>query len=661
MRGWMKWKLATWTAIGLIAALGGAGCAVLIEGDPDNEAAGSTGAGGAGGSTGAGAIDPACSAIDINNDASFAPTSGPSGARFTAVAATSSVVLASTGIGLHRSNDGGDTWAFLEAAEVRDATISAIAALGSEVFVSAGGVAVYRTQDGGDTWQDVSSTDCTAPSYLSARGSDLYALADGRPFHWNSATETWDPLPAGEQAFDVIESDGVALYANSLYVTGVFRLELGAPGAAWTRVEDLPAWGYKAFAFFDDGHAFAASGAQVFRSNNGGATFAPLPLGESVNVADLLVADGALYMSTDTGIWVSPDRGDTWAKTPLSAQPSGFALAKRGDQIFAAADGLRRTSGKGGAWEKLHILADAVQALSATATSVLSASESGFLRTTDGGGAWNPIEFQGDVGFMYNSPPVLRDGKIFALGALGSILVSNDDGASFHALPAGPLPSGWVNFLSSIDQGLVIGISTGAGAGCQDVQDITTTLYVSADEGQTWTKALNGFPALFTDCYDKSHTPMITGVSQAGDALLATSYHNGAFRSIDGGGTWEPIATDETVGALSHFVRVGGAVLAAAQHGGVARSLDSGATWEIRGLGGLPVQSIAAAGGLAVAGASGAEGGVFASSDAGASWRRVDEAFTTSVSALAIRGDRLFAGTPHRSTWTAELRCADAP
>ena len=669
MRTWTGRKLSFLT-VSALCMLGNAACLSPSAESPDDDGQGgststtpTTGAGGEGGSP------PACDTKQLVTDATFAPTSGPDPYRFTHVAATSKAVFATTGTGLHRSTDGGDTWTFLGVGGVPGQPIGAIAALGDEVFVGAG-QSILRSTDGGDTWEDTSTVDSSAAHYLSARGDDLFALLGGLPFRWNAAAETWDALPnqnveLANLGFDVLESDGELLYGNSLYEPGVFRLDLSdlKEDSQWTLVPDLPEWGYKALAFAG-GKGFAANSTQVFRSDDAGQTWKALEADAPVDVQDLLVVGDAVLAAASSGLHVTTDQGATWAQTTMGPFASGFALATDGAHVFSASDALRRSEGAGGAWEELHVMADSVWMLSPTEGAVLSASLGGSFRTKDGGVTWEPIQLPAGEGLSWRSPAVARDGKVFAQG-LQSLLVSEDDGASFVAEPLAPAGEyGYFSLFTSVKEGLVAGVSKGAGSGCPGTQDVTTTLYLSTDQGQSWTEVMNGFPVTFTDCYGEEHTPMIMGLLQVDGALLATTYHDGAYRSVDGGQSWAPVSAGEDIGELVHFGRVGDAVLAATKEGGVARSVDGGETWEKTGFEALRVSSFATAGEAVFASVGSddePDGGVFYSADAGISWRRVDAGFDARVRSVALLGDSLYAGTVDESTWTVELACAPEP
>jgi photosystem II stability/assembly factor-like uncharacterized protein len=244
------------------------------------------------------------------------------------------------------------------------------------------------------------------------------------------------------------------------------------------------------------------------------------------------------------------------------------------------------------------------------------------------------------------------------------VVRSTDDGDSFK--PTGSHPGdpsyGFVQFMADIGGGvLVASLTSGAGVGCTDAQDTTTTLYQSTDGGDIWAPAMNNFPTTFTDCYKKSWAPGLIGLSKAGGVLFATSWHDGAYRSTNAGTTWDPIITSPTdVGTVSSVTDAGSALVAIGSAGGIARSIDGGLSWSNVALSGTPVASIVRAGDVLYAGVASTistDSGVYTSTNGGATWTRVDSSFDSRASHVAVQGGHLFAGTLDDSVWSGTLSC----
>jgi hypothetical protein len=144
--------------------------------------------------------------------------------------------------GYARSGDGGATWTMGTAPST--AYSSAVATDGTNVVVAAGGV-VHRTVDGGATWTHGSVIVPTDPNNYYVYG---LSFAGGA-------------LYAGLAGFGYIETHGLARSTDF--------------GATWTRPTGFP----RNVDVYDvasaGGVLWAGTGAGVYRSTDGGATFAP--------------------------------------------------------------------------------------------------------------------------------------------------------------------------------------------------------------------------------------------------------------------------------------------------------------------------------------------------------------------------------------------------
>lgn len=654
------------TIAALVLALVDSACTEGVNPPADDDGNGGRDEGNqaGGGSIGEGGSPSLCDTQDLVGKATFAPTGGPDASMFTHVAAKANVVIATTGTGVHRSTDEGATWTFLDAPEISAQPINAMAAFRSDLFVSSSGV-LYRSTDDGTTWQKAFPGDFYV-SYLSNHDDEhLYVLANAVPYEWHAQDGRWELLmnpesiESGEhRVFDVVESDGTALYANSIYSPGVFRMELADESRTWTQVMDLPEWGYKAFAFFD-GKGFAGNSEHLFASFDAGATWAPIGNLEWMDTSDLLVRNGVLIAATSSGLATSTDAGATWTVQETGQPTSTMALAGTSEHLFSAASqGLLRAEAPGSEWSRMHVLADQVFTLGHGDRSLISISAAGFQHSADEGASWQPVDLPADQGIYYLSPFVNRDGRVLTLG-YNALLVSDDDGASFEPLPIAPAGQyGWVNLLTVVDDALVIGIAKGA-TQCPNGSDISTTLYRSDDGGATWIEAFQGLPTTFSDCYGHAYTPWVTSLTQTGDVLLATTNHNGVFRKA-GDGAWTPVEVGD--GYVQAFLASNDVVFGASPSGGLVRSSDRGLTWTAPALTDYVVTSFAAVGQTTFASVRRVDGqgagGVFYTSDGGDTWQLVDTDFRSPVAALTVLGDTLFAGTAHQSTWSAPLSCA---
>jgi hypothetical protein len=646
---------------------GGEGSPVTAAG-PSTSASASTSV-----TTGAGGAHVACDSGElVTGGAAFTQAAGPEGGILQHVAATADVVVASTGQSLHRSTDGGLTWALVEAERLRGAVIQGVVARRDEIFVALWD-GTLRSRDGGVTWDDVSGPQNVGPGYMSVHGDDLYGTWVGAPIRWDAKSEQWVALPVGNHSFfDVIESDGRFIYANAIYEPGVFRLPVTEPSDAigidtrdaehgpWVRVEGLSEWGYRAFAF-RDGVSFASNDQHVFESIDGGERWGAVELNEAVTVADFLVVGDAVHAATDRGVQTRNRNGE-WTSSPIGWFGSGNSLATDGTHVFAAADGLHRTSSESGPWQEMPIRADGVWSMVAAGDVLLVASRTGLHRSADRGATWSATTLP--AGQSFSGDAVVNDDELLVLGTR-ALLASRDGGESFSVRPlALARDDEWVNVFTEVDGDLVVGLSRSVGGNCSTAYNVTTELHRSSDGGETWTQPFGALPGTFDDCQGHSRPPMISSVTRVGGALIAASAWTGLFRSVDDGATWSQVELAVDFSGMDRFAVVGDVVVGIVGYGsGVARSLDGGVTWRATGLDGHHVLDLIAVGETLFAASTSSVGEptVHFSSDAGETWAPVDAGFRTEATALAVVGDQLFAGTPFASVWTARLKCAPKP
>jgi photosystem II stability/assembly factor-like uncharacterized protein len=285
-------------------------------------------------------------------------------AQGTPASVTSLTLFAGTREGLWRTLDWGRSWD-----RVRGATSGvkldplgaarAVVPMGPQVWVAGDG-GLFLSHDFGATWEPLSLTP-NIESVLISR--------------WPQA----DPTVFVGTAEGLLRSrDGGRTFSPTALATGpVLRLEwpgpalvvAGGPGLLVTMDEGqtfqgpgqgLPEGGVKAMAlssyFGVDPVLFAASAeGGVFRSGDGGATWAPAGLAHEI-VGDLVWLGPFLYAAGEEGFHRSDDAGKTWTRLAQSpGRPSRlmFPLAPAaGLEAFLATDGgVFHTSDTGQTWE----------------------------------------------------------------------------------------------------------------------------------------------------------------------------------------------------------------------------------------------------------------------------------------------------------------------
>ncbi len=267
------------------------------------------------------------------------------------------------------------------------------------------------------------------------------------------------------------------------------------------------------------------------------------------------------------GVWRSADGGQSWQLDDQGLEGSPvFCLhwdAARRQWWAGTRDGLyTRPAGSGASWRAAALSGQPVYAIAADGRGRLyAAAEGGLFRTSDGG--------------TWASVPLPADAAKTAILAVAASL----DGRTLLAGTAG--------------QGL----------------------WVSRNGGGAWSQARTDAGPL-----PGYVTAVLLVTTSDGAAYASTSER--AYRSADGGATWEPITALE--GRVHAFAAAPDGSLYAALTGRVARSSDGGRTWEIYTAGLRPgdkVLDLALVGSARVYAA--AWDGIYASNDGGRQWERL--------------------------------------
>ncbi len=235
-------------------------------------------------------------------------------------------VLAAAGVHLHRSSDGGASWQSSPAALGGRPVIDVIYAprTASTAYASSSTV-VLRTRDGGASWTDITPSGPFSGGDLvvSPSSPERLYVANGRLVRSDDGGSSWVVVGFldGLHALQVDARLPETLYAAG-FEAGVRRSEDG--GATWVDASDgLPAERWVTLLTADptqSGVLYAAvldpSGPQdYFKSEDGGRTWSPLPLGlldtpavigvDPNDPAQVFVGGGFRVMKSDDG-------GATW-------------------------------------------------------------------------------------------------------------------------------------------------------------------------------------------------------------------------------------------------------------------------------------------------------------------------------------------------------------
>lgn len=438
----------------------------------------------------------------------------------------------------------------------------------------------------------------------------------------------------------------------------------GRAAAAQSSAQDFGRWvqtagpeGGPVESLVTDGtHVFAATRGGLYVSTDNGQSWMPNPGLADAFVRSLAFDGNYLFASTLKGVFRSSDRGQTWSLSNNGLDVGIFRanglfqtvcpLAVVGSAAFIGTPvGLFRSSNQGSSWEDVRLdpRGGKVEKLAVSGQRVfalhLGGSSEAYL-STDGGQSWSLA-----AAGLPAVAPVIQD-----LAMLG------ESAYAVVAESAGPPPNpdmvrvfrfdfgsrGWTphnSGLTSIPDASEIGYPPRfVAAGNQLYLQKGRRLFLLSPDGSNWS-ALN------------LNLPPLKSALKIGETTLLFGTTDGAFRSTDGGQTWQAASRGIIATATAPLGTNGQSVWAGAAYVDspleaqrpVFRSTDKGQSWAAAS--GLP----AGTGDLSnfvVVGTKvfvGTSQGLFFSADDGRSWAAANPGFKKRIWALAAGGGKLIA------------------
>ncbi|MBP9145023.1 MAG: VCBS repeat-containing protein [Thermoanaerobaculia bacterium] len=509
---------------------------------------------------------------------------------------------------LFESNDGGGTWI------QRDVPESLGDGLNGIFFFDdqrgwAWGNSNYRTTDGGTTWEPL-------PLLGSAYFMEFYSASFGvttgnfGAYVSRDGGLTWTPSPEEMIAFDFAD----ALTGLGVSGTGLYRTTDG--GDTFALVQ---AGAADAVAFLTPTVAVAIVDGTLLRSADGGLTWAGSNAAEGRNALLAVAADVALawgrsgtHPDYDDRIFRSADGGETWTDLGEVIDPGPFAVgvafALPAASIVVASDGagnLHRSTDAGLTWTQTFATPGPAPGFLGSAVPVFTDPQTGYfgygpgfvLRTTDGGASWHQIS--SGSGTELRDLDRFANGDRIAVGQAGQVLTSAGSSAAW-LLRATLTPA-------SLEAVQVIGPQEAVAV------DGTGRVYRSTDGGASWTASASAPPELAAvDLH------FATGVD---GWVIGQGFASAAlFHTVDAGATWVPVT--DFLGTYVAVDFAGPSGWAASYDGTFYRTTDSGLSWTQGSLPGLaPQVKDLDFWDSAIGYAVGGGGYAVRSTDGGASWQ----------------------------------------
>jgi photosystem II stability/assembly factor-like uncharacterized protein len=545
----------------------------------------------------------------------------------TVLAATSGLTIKLGAIVLYKSTDGGVSWApapgLVNNSQINAVVFSPAYSQDQTVFAATGS-GLYVSKDGANTWSSLSPDSLLnlALSANFANDNTLFAItaqskllksvnrgvnftAVSVPTSLTGALTIITPSPN-------YDTDHSLLLGSA--VNGIFKSFNN--GSTWNQVTPgmkLPkvlALAYSP-AFNSDQTVFAGTlGSGVLVSTSTGNSWALSNTGlADTNVSSLAFSptyaqNSTMWATTAVdGVFQSTNKGASWAN-PVTVPRQLSDLTNvhyqsiavgPGIQVLGMFEGLWTSTNGGSSFQYIDIIPTRMVRyihpspnFAVDRNVFVTTYGSGNLWSTDGGNTWTlqntgmaaPYEDGSAI-----SPNFANDQMAFSGNHIGLDRTKNA-GASWTLMPgpgASAYPRGFAispNFV--IDKTIYIGTTSASGHtevnGHNDNAKVAAGLYVSTNQGQTWTlSGLKGegvvsiafSPAFATD-----------------QTAFAATQSNGLYITTNGAKTWTPITVATSAKDLAQVVvspgfPADGVVFVSATGGGIYKSGNAGSTWTL--------------------------------------------------------------------------------
>jgi photosystem II stability/assembly factor-like uncharacterized protein len=399
---------------------------------------------------------------------------------------------------------------------------------------AAGSGKIYRTTDGGNSWTEVESVGSPLNGLLFLPGGAGFAVGNGKTLLTSAdGGASWTPQPlAGPSESPNLTSiscaDPLTCLITESSGTTLLRTTDGGATATSVTPSTQPIFGV-GFSSTTRAVAAGALGATVV-SNDAGMTWNPIGgrisginfarlRATSAQVAHASGAAGTIARTVDGGVsWFTVGVPTTTAIQDASfvSQDVGFAIDVGG--------GAFKTTNAGSSWQILNTgTSTAPQAIAAlTDTTVLLIGPTGVRRSTDGGNSFAAVTDKDlKKGALFNVD--LAGDSVFAFGSK-ALRVSSDGGQAWRK----------------------VGLPRRSRLQAVDFLDARTGFALTED-GRLWTTTKGGrkwkdVPAIGTSegFAISTSSPGSGYLSVGGTADNLFGGSGLAFRTTDGGRTWQP-------------------------------------------------------------------------------------------------------------------------
>jgi photosystem II stability/assembly factor-like uncharacterized protein len=456
---------------------------------------------------------------------------------------------------------------------------------------------------------------------------------------------------------------------------GIYRYTFN--GTSWNSLNMVRSdWADNVRTFvFDGTNLFAGTDSGIYLSTDKGMSWKVINK-EVVNVFALALNGINLFAGTFDGVYFTSNNGSSWTAVNEGLPPQTWvhSLAFLGKNLFAGTDnGVFLSSNNGTSWNQTSLANFTINAFAVLGSNLFAGTISqGVFRSSDNGASWASVGVDCSIMAFTVSGNNLYAGSMRNPWS-GSVFLSTDNGinwtetnlknAPIRALKASGsylFAGGNSGFNYSTDEGsswtqLNIGLKS---TQIESLTFLDSNLFAGTGYSSIFRSSDNGTDWVKADSGLMSFTAIAFAVSNNNlfVGMNGMGSYGGVYRSTNDGISWTPTGLINT---YADVFTVSGKNVFAGTNNGVFLTTDDGLNWTPIGLKNIFITSLVISGKNLFAGTDGK--GVFRSTDNGVNWDSVNTGGLTKTSVLemtaigtnifAVANRRLFLSTNNGSNW----------
>lgn len=420
------------------------------------------------------------------------------------------------------------------------------------IYVAVWGVGVYKSRDGGHSFHQLNIASPDFPflpkQFAYSRGT-LYLLTVDKIYATTDGGATWYSAYSEKTSVNAMVS-----YDNTLYVADDFGVSRFVP-ATVQQPAHLELTGKFPIDFpvvthilpIGNGIIYAAAPTGIYKSTDNGKTWRLIKtdIPESGYITTMMNVNGTIYVGANNNegkgmIYKSSD-GEHFVRSDKGIGDLGIiALAHKNNTLYAGTGasvnnkishggGIFVSTDGGQSWypRNTGLYYKIVTSIKAVGSNLYIGTIGGLYQSADQGDSWQAMD-KGIDGQKLTDVLLTSDDTIIAGTVEGSLYFSQDFGVSW-AIGKGVDTANTIPILSnSLGQ-------TKSGVIYAATDNSPSALYISNDEGQTWTKSFQTNERILITTSHNSNIYLGT----AGDNDLMTIYV-----SRDSGNSWQELTTE---------------------------------------------------------------------------------------------------------------------